>query len=189
MNKLIIKAHPNPDWFSHQIAEKYKKASEDHHELKVIDLYNAQFKQEFLTLDEKNQPTHDELRKMMQELVLRADELVFVYPVWRGDAPAILKNWFDTNITSWFAYKYNWSTIPDKLLSGKKATIFCTTWWPQWVNYTLWLCHWATWKWNRLWYCGIWLKKFTVFSDMSKYRFPEDRLNMLAKVEEIAKLQ
>ena len=39
--------------------------------------------------------------------IKEADEIVFCFPVWWGDAPAILKNWLDYNFTSGFAFKYD----------------------------------------------------------------------------------
>ena len=100
MNKLIITAHPNPKGFTHSIANEYKKNSETEHQVKIIDLYQEERKQDFLTLTEENKATEDPLRSLMQEQIKRADEIVFVFPMWRYDAPAILKNRFDVNMTS-----------------------------------------------------------------------------------------
>ena len=99
MKILIIKAHPNPEGFTHKIADTYKASLSEQDEIKVIDLYNEQFTQDYLRLDLQNKPKEDPSRKMMQELITRADELVFIYPLRRGDVPAVLKNRIDTNLT------------------------------------------------------------------------------------------
>ena len=187
MKKLIITAHPNPNGFTHKIAQTFKKSSEEKHEIKVIDLYNEQFSQWFLSLNETNRPENDENRQMMQDMITRADELVFIYPLRRWDAPAILKNWFDTNMTQGFAFKYTGKTLPEKLLSWKNARIFFTCWGPARVNYTLWLWHRLCWKFGRLGYCWIKLKTFKAFTQMNKYRKPEDRETMLEAVKKNAK--
>lgn len=73
----------------------------------------------------------------MQEQISRADQLVFIYPIWWYDAPAILKNWFDVNMSSGFAYRYRKnSMIPHQYLRGKTARFFVTAGAPSWLWYT-----------------------------------------------------
>jgi len=66
----------------------------------LIDLYDEKNKQDFLYLDEKNKAILDDRVTEMQKHISWAEELVFVYPVRRYDAPAILKNWFDVNFSA-----------------------------------------------------------------------------------------
>lgn len=66
----------------------------------MINLYDPSMMQDFLKLDEKNRSILDERSNYMQEQISWADQMVFVYPVRRYDAPAILKNWFDVNMSS-----------------------------------------------------------------------------------------
>jgi len=56
--------------------------------------------QSYLRLDDHNKPIVDPKISWMQEQITWADELVFVYPIWWYDAPAILKNWFDVNMSA-----------------------------------------------------------------------------------------
>jgi putative NADPH-quinone reductase len=56
--------------------------------------------QSYLRLDDHNKPIVDSKISWMQEQITWADELVFVYPIWRYDAPAVLKNWFDVNMSA-----------------------------------------------------------------------------------------
>jgi NAD(P)H dehydrogenase (quinone) len=107
MRKLLITAHPNPNGFTHKIANTFFAVSEDcGHEVRIINLYDSDLRQDFLILDAKNKPTNDPHISYMQEQITWAEELIFIYPVWWYDAPAILKNWFDVNLASGFAYKY-----------------------------------------------------------------------------------
>jgi NAD(P)H dehydrogenase (quinone) len=48
----------------------------------------------------------DPNRKLFQEKIKNSDELIFVFPIWWGNMPAIMKNFFDTNFEAGFAYKF-----------------------------------------------------------------------------------
>jgi len=190
MRKLLITAHPNPNGFTHKIANTFFAVSEDcGHEVRIINLYDSDLRQDFLILDAKNKPTNDPHISYMQEQITWAEELIFIYPVWWYDAPAILKNWFDVNLASGFAYKYkdNW-LLPQQFLKGKKARFFVTTGSPAWLWYTP--VGWGVWinmvVW-RLAFVGIWTKSFTIFGNMVKYRDKKHREKFLAKVERVAK--
>lgn len=118
MKKLIICAHPNPEGFSHKIAHRFiEKSEESGHECFLMELYSPEWKQDYLMLDEKNKPVSDPKREAIQAKISWADELVFIFPLWRFDAPAIMKNWFDTNMTSKFAFIYRKNRLlPHRLL-------------------------------------------------------------------------
>jgi len=101
MHKLIITAHPNPDGFTHHIAKRFSAVSKKNgHKVRILDLYDDSLRQEFLTLNKKNHPIESKHLIFMQKQITWADQLVFVYPIWWYDAPAILKNWFDVNMSS-----------------------------------------------------------------------------------------
>ncbi len=190
MHKLIIIAHPNPDGFTHHIAKKFVTISEDcGHTVRMIDLYDQKHLQWYLQLDEHNKQLPDDKVAWMQEQISRADQLVFVYPIWWYDAPAILKNWFDVNMSSGFAYRYRKnSMIPHQYLRGKTARFFVTAGAPSWLWYT------PIGRWilinmviGRLGFVGVWTKSFTMFGNMAKYRDKKHRDRFLAKVEKIAR--
>ncbi len=89
-------------------------------------------------MSETNRYLDDPLREKHQEQITRADEICFFFPLWWFDCPAILKNWFDVNYTSGFAYKYrSGKAIPEKLLKGKSVRIFVTAGGPSWLYKTL----------------------------------------------------
>ena len=71
-----------------------------------MNLYDEEWKQDYLMFDENNKPIDDKKRELIQQKISWADELVFIFPLWWFDAPAILKNWLDMNLTSKFAYLY-----------------------------------------------------------------------------------
>jgi NAD(P)H dehydrogenase (quinone) len=62
-----------------------------------------------------------------------AEHLVFVYPVWWGGVPALLKGFFDRTFLPGFAFKYrNRSQLWDKLLRGRTADLLVTMDTPPW---------------------------------------------------------
>ncbi|MBP7885490.1 NAD(P)H-dependent oxidoreductase [Patescibacteria group bacterium] len=65
-----------------------------------MDLYESAWKQDYLLLDERRKPLPDPYREQIQDKISRANEIVFCFPLRWFDAPAILKNRFDTNMTS-----------------------------------------------------------------------------------------
>lgn len=189
MKKLIITAHPNPYGFTHRIAETFVRVSQEGgHEVEVLDLYNSKYTQGFLRLQDNNKPIHDPHMHRMHEKIRWADELVFVYPLRRFDFPAILKNWFDVNFSSPFAFKHkSGKRLPEKLLHDKSARIIVTAGSPSWVCYTIGVGHLIIIRIGIFWYCGIRMRSHTLFGNMAKYKTLESREWMLRKVEKIAR--
>jgi putative NADPH-quinone reductase len=70
-----------------------------------------------------------------QETILWANHLVFVYPIWWGTVPAILKGFIDRVFLPGFAYRNRPNSIFwDKLLSGRSARLIVTMDAPSWYN-------------------------------------------------------
>lgn len=66
-----------------------------------------------------------EKQARVQKLLSEYDEYAFFFPVWWGGMPAILKNFFDINFSSGFAFRFvPGKAFPDKLLLGKSAKVF-----------------------------------------------------------------
>lgn len=92
-----------------------------------MNLYSEERKQDYLQLDHMNKAIPDNKREEIQKKILWADELVFVFPLWNFDAPAIMKNWVDVNFSSGFAYRFKpGSLLPHRFLKGKTARIIFT---------------------------------------------------------------
>lgn len=128
MKKLIIVAHPNPQGSAHKIAQTFIETSKEWgHDIFLMNLYDAERKQEYLMLGENGKPLPDAKKEAIQEKISRADELVFIFPLWNFDAPAILKNRIDVNFSSGFAFRYKkGSLLPHRFLKGKTARIIFT---------------------------------------------------------------
>lgn len=126
-NILIINANPKINSFGESLSKEYAKgAKEVGNKIKTLNLKE-------LKLERHLKDTHETAPKLSNDLLEArkllswADHLVFVYPIWWGSAPAILKEFFETLFTSGFAYQYSQDKkIPVGLMGGKSARIIAT---------------------------------------------------------------
>lgn len=163
MNSLIIIANPSSKWFSHRIANKYSELSQNNWDtVEIIDLYKTALKQDFLTYERKRDIWWDEITKEIQKKIAWADKIILIFPIWWADAPAIMKNFFDSNFTTGFAYKREWRKLK-WLLNWKTARIICTCQAPSFVYSIFPISLRISWWWMKMNICGIKLNKITVF--------------------------
>ncbi len=128
MKVAIIYSNHQSGNFNEQLLNRLKEQLlNDGHEFVIRDLYALDFNPVLRTSDfEKNaagQPAEDIAKE--QSFVRWADILLFIYPVWWGGMPAIVKGYID-RIFSWgFAYKSSGKGVYP-LLSDKKAIVMST---------------------------------------------------------------
>ena len=68
-----------------------------------------------------------------QSDILWATHLVFVFPIWWGGVPALMKGFIERIFLPGFAFKYRpGKAFPDKLLSGRTAHLLVTLDTPPW---------------------------------------------------------
>ena len=122
---LVIYAHPNPLSLNHAILEttlatlKKRGAA-----VRVLDLYAMNFNPVLSGDELANRAVVFPDVAAAQQDVTWADTLIFIYPIWWMDRPAILKGWCDRVFTNGFAF-----TVRDGwkgLLSGRKAIVLQT---------------------------------------------------------------
>ena len=127
MHTLIIKAHPRKDGFSHEIARRYKEQQRLRgNTSEILDLMESDNFQDYATFSSPTQIREDSTTKKMQEKIKNADEIVWIFPVWWMDRPAVMKNFWDRNFTPGFAYTKNTEGKTVRLLKGKTAKVFAT---------------------------------------------------------------
>jgi len=132
-NILIIVANPKNDSFSFAMANQYKKISEEKNDIvEIIDLYKDENQQPFFTYENANKLVITQEMKYYQEKISNANEIVFVFPYWWGSTPAILKNFFDWNLSKGFAFEYV-NSRPKGLLQNKTVKVFTTTGAPYFI--------------------------------------------------------
>jgi len=135
-NVLVIVANPKKDSLSFTIADRVKKVNEDiKNSVEILDLYKDEKRQDFFTYEKDGfhfEPTIEML--YYQEKIKNADEIVIVFPYWWGSMPAILKNFFDWNLSAGFAYTYE-NGMPKGLLKGKDVKVYTTTGAPKFLYF------------------------------------------------------
>lgn len=183
---LVIVANPNEESFSFAIANTYIETSiAQGDSVELVDLYRSEHPQPFFTFDPKISAEQAASRKLFQEKIAKADELVFIFPYWWGSAPAILHNFIDWNFSRGFAFHYV-NSRPKGLLKGKSVRIFTTTGAPSFF-YALTganrrLKH--TFKQQIIAFCGMELKSFNSFGGMDNKS--KKLAGVLEKVRQIA---
>lgn len=145
MNVLIVYAHPEPTSFSAAMKDAAIAAvTAAGHRIEVSDLYGEGFnpvagrhdfiaaadaarfhyQSEQLHASRTNGFAADLLRE--QERLMRADLLVFVFPLWWGGVPAIVKGWFDRVCAYGVAYA-DGKRFADGYFVGRRALLGVTT--------------------------------------------------------------
>ncbi|MCP4523341.1 MAG: NAD(P)H-dependent oxidoreductase, partial [Candidatus Gracilibacteria bacterium] len=167
---LIVTAHPSTQGFTHKIAEKYKLAKENKsEEAEIINLYDSEYQQPFLAFEDVKKWEQNDVRDLIQKKISESEELVFVFPIWWGQVPAIMKNFFDINFGANFAFKYE-KGKPVGLLTNKTARVFATCDAAGWVYKLPGLPNMLAgyFKIYLLGFCGIKVKATHIFDHMHK---------------------
>ncbi len=175
MNKLIITANPSSKWFTHKIADKIAHILESRWDnAEIIDTYSKEYKQDFLTYEDKSEMWKlSETTKSIQSKIKAADELIFVFPVWNGDAPAILKNFIDCNFIAGFAFKFESWWKHTKLLEWKKFKIFTTSWAPSFVYENI-IPIWELWA-KKMDFCWLDFQWCHIFWDIDRTKTQKEK--------------
>ena len=143
---LIIYAHPNPESFCSAISKVTINTLKNlNHEVLISDLYAQKFnpvaspsdfiklgnKDNFNFINEQKLSFENNFLNYSSEIkdeldkIKWADNLIFIFPLWWGSYPAILKGWID----KCFVYGHSWTqvnTFKNGLLKGKKGMAVVT---------------------------------------------------------------
>lgn len=130
MKVLVVFAHPTSDSFNGSLLDVVISTLKDRGaEVRLRNLYEDRFQPVLDSADlaaihgPRGVPLPDVLREQIG--VAWANRLIFLYPIWWYDRPAILKGWIDRVFLPGFAYR------PDKtggmgLLKHEKALVLQT---------------------------------------------------------------
>lgn len=183
---LVIQGHPDKKSLCHSLAESYvigaKKAEAIADFVHISDL---KFDPLLHHSYKENTELEPDLKKMQQK-ILKAEHLVFTFPVWWGTMPAILKGFIDRVFLPGFAFKYRaGSSLWDKLLKGRSARMIITMDSPGWYY------HWivgkpaiGAMKNATLEFCGINPVKVTEFNQV-RHAKPEKILKWISLTEKL----
>ena len=139
MNILLINGHPDEESYNHALTASYKKgAANSGAEIQVINIGELSFNPNLEFGYRKRTELEPDLLKA-QESIKWADHIVWIYPVWWGSVPAMMKGFLDRVLLPGFAFKKREGSVWwDKYLTGKTSRIICTmdqpTWYYRWIN-------------------------------------------------------
>lgn len=184
MQTAVIYAHPNPNSFNGAILNQVIKALEDgKHFYDVIDLYRDRF-DPVLLFDEKKRRSdmkHDPETAEYRRIVKNADHLIFIYPLWWGGMPAIMKGFIDRVFAAGEAYTYQ-GKPPKGLLKARTASVYYTADAPSWyLRFWRRDADWVTVKDVMLKFCGVRRVKRLLFAGV-KDSSEEKRTQWLDRV-------
>jgi len=130
---LIINGHPDKESFNFAIADSYiMGATFSGAEVREINIRDLKFNPNLEFGYRKRTELEPDLLNA-QESIKWADHLVWIYPVWWGSVPAIMKGFIDRVFLPGFAFsKKENSPWWDKHLTGKTARLICTLDQPSW---------------------------------------------------------
>ena len=181
---LLILGTPKRDSLCHALAEAYSSGARGQgHVVRQLRLGELQFDPILREGFGQQQTLEPDLLEAQRQIHW-AEHLVFVYPVWWGGVPALLKGFFDRTFLPGFAFKYrNRSQLWDKLLSGRTADLLVTLDTPPW--YFRWIygapAHRQMVR-TILGFCGIKTRRLTEFAPV-RPSSEEQRQGGLRKAE------
>ncbi len=128
MKVLTVIAHPNRASFNYAMLERFEAGLRTAgHEVRRRDLHAPLF-DPLLSGDELAALQRGEVAPAVREeqaLLMWAEALVFIYPLWWLDRPAVLKGWCDRVFTHGFAFAYDETGVRG-LLTHRKALVLIT---------------------------------------------------------------
>lgn len=129
MKILIIYAHPYEGSFNNAILETTQSSlASSTHDYEIIDLnkegFNPVLRKEELKIYPQGKFLDPQVGEYLKKLKAAA-HLVFIFPIWWGGVPAILKGFFDKVFLKKETYEFK-GLRPVAKLKGKSATVIST---------------------------------------------------------------
>jgi len=185
---LIILGHPESDSFCGEISRSYQQAAESAgHHCKLLKLGDLEFNPLLVHGYKKRTELEPDLVMAIDE-IKRADHLVFVYPTWWGNLPALLKGFIDRTFLPGITFQYRENSLRwDKLLKGKSARLITTMDAPAFYYKLVYFSPGQrAMRIATLNFCGVSPVKGTIFGPV-KSSTPEKRDQWLRKAKELGK--
>lgn len=126
---LIVQGHPDSagGHLCHALADAYREGAQAAgHDVRLIDVAQLDFPL-LRSEAEWNDGVVPPALHASQEAIAWAQHLVFVFPLWMGDMPALLKAYFEQVARPGFAFdKSKGGPLGQKALGGRSARIVVT---------------------------------------------------------------
>ena len=188
---VIIQGHPDGRvrHFCHALADEYAKGCEDGgHEVRRIEVADLDFpvlrtKEEF-----ENGMPPDSIAEAQADIKW-ANHLVFLYPLWHGTMPALLKAFLEQVLRPNYAFEYDESgRFPKKRLTGKSARIVVTMGMPAFIYRWFYFAHGLkALERNILGFCGVKPTKATLIGQVEAIS-EEQRMEWLDEMRGLGEL-
>jgi NAD(P)H dehydrogenase (quinone) len=130
LRHVVILGHPAQNSFNHAIADHYCTAVRAcGQEAVVRDLYALDFDPRLRAAHRPGTPGHHLSADVSRELgfLREADVVVFVYPLWFGMPPAIIKGYVDRVLGAALTPGSIVRNVPDAVLDGRTFATFSTS--------------------------------------------------------------
>lgn len=130
MKVLVVFAHPNEHSFNGAVLQTVTETlTKGGNEVRVRDLYRAGWNPMLSTADMQKLYAGEVPPDIAaeQQNVSWAEMVVFIYPIWWFEQPAILKGWLDRVFSHGFAYRVNEQGMMEGLLRGRRAVVITTS--------------------------------------------------------------
>ncbi|MCL2092288.1 MAG: NAD(P)H-dependent oxidoreductase [Micrococcales bacterium] len=122
---LVVLGHPDRLSYCAALADAYVAGLDtDRYDVEVLRLGQLDF-DPVLRFGYRERMPADPVVDRSQELLLWADHVVLVFPVWWSQMPGLLKGWVDRVLVAGFAYSMN-GLRTVRLLRGRTATLVVT---------------------------------------------------------------
>lgn len=130
---LVVLGHPQSTSLCGALAQAYADGAQAAgHQVQMLRLGELSFDPVLHNGYAKIQALEPDL-EAAQQAITWAQHLVFVYPIWWGAMPALLKGFIDRVFLPGFAFKYRPDSLFwDRLLSGRSARLLVTMDTPPW---------------------------------------------------------
>ncbi|MDM1047660.1 NAD(P)H-dependent oxidoreductase [Sphingobacterium hotanense] len=126
MKVLVILGHPRSDSYCSALADAYTRGAQAAGaEVQFLRLSDLDFELNVLVPSPQHQFTEPDIVKA-KELIKWADHLVFVYPTWWGNMPALMKGFVDRVFVPGFAFYEIQPDAFEKLLKPRTAQLIIT---------------------------------------------------------------
>lgn len=139
----IIQGHPDPaaDRFCHALADAYAAgAAEAGHEVRRIEVARLDFPLLRTEADFETGAPPPAIQAAQAD-ILWAQHLVFVYPLWLGTMPALLKGFLEQTIRPDFAFERTTDGWPRKILTNRSARVIITMGMPAFAYRFIYFAH------------------------------------------------
>jgi putative NADPH-quinone reductase len=135
-NITVVDGHPDPSRsrLTHALVDRYvEKAKATGLKVRRIDIARIEYPVLRSTSEFYNTPTPEPLRQAQADIAW-ADHIVFFYPLWHGNMPALLKAFIEQIFRPGFAVAYGGKQrFPKPLFKGKSAHVVVTMGMPAFV--------------------------------------------------------